>query len=168
MAASSQTSVATPKTTISSGSSASSSASVFGFVNTSKFFFSRRISRPPAMSPGTSPGGNGSEREGQRVTLLRLEDLLRAARAAEAMRRIRVPEVGRLRDLRIGQLVVVRRGDVDEPGRARSIDEALHRGRDVLRVRHVELAVRLHEVDLRVDVPEDALHVTSSSRGLTR
>ena len=40
IAASSQTSVATPKTTIASGSSASSSGSVFGFVKTLKFFFS--------------------------------------------------------------------------------------------------------------------------------
>ena len=97
IAASSQTSVATPKTTISSGSSAARSGSVFGFVKTSKLFFRSRISRRPSIIPGTSPGGNGSERERQRVALLRLEDLLGAARAAQAVRRIRVAEVGRRR-----------------------------------------------------------------------
>ena len=51
--------------------------------------------------------------------------------------------------------MVVRGCDVDEPGRARGVDEALHRGRGLLRVWHVELARRLHEVDLRVDVPEN-------------
>ena len=53
-----------------------------------------------------------NERERQRVALLRLEDLLGAARAAQAVRRKRVAEVGRVRDLGIGELVVVGGGDV--------------------------------------------------------
>ena len=68
------------------------------------------------------PRRKRNEREGQRVTLFRLEDLLGAARAAQAVRRKRVPEVGRVGDLRIGQLVVVRGGDVREPGRAARVD----------------------------------------------
>jgi hypothetical protein len=64
MAASSQTSVATPKTTISSGSSAARSASVFGFVKTSKFFFRSRSSRLPPISSATRPGGNGTSENG--------------------------------------------------------------------------------------------------------
>ena len=49
-AASSQTSVATPNRTISSGSSSSRSTSACGFVNTSKFFFRSRNSRPRASA----------------------------------------------------------------------------------------------------------------------
>ena len=61
IAASSQTSVATPKTTISSGSSTSSSGSVFGFVNTLKFFFRSRISLRPRRA------GDQRRRVGQRA-----------------------------------------------------------------------------------------------------
>ena len=74
---------------------------------------------PPALDQARDePGRERNERERQRVALLRLEDLLGAARAAQAVRRKRVAEVGRVRDLGIGQLVVVGGGDVDEPGRA--------------------------------------------------
>jgi hypothetical protein len=51
--------------------------------------------------------------------------------------------------------VVVGRGDVDDPGLARGGDELRHRGRRLLGAGDVELSVREHEVDLRVDVPED-------------
>jgi hypothetical protein len=64
MAASSQTSVATPNTTSSSGSSASSSASAFGLVKTSKFFFSSSSSRRPSIRPGINPGGKGTSERG--------------------------------------------------------------------------------------------------------
>ena len=136
MAASSQTSVATPKTTISSGSSASSSGSVFGFVKTSKLFFRSRISRPALDQPGDEARREGNERERQRVALLRLEDLLGAARAAQAVRRIRV--VGSRAASEISGSVSSwssARGDVHEPRRARRVDEPLHRRRDVLRAR---------------------------------
>ncbi len=129
---------------------------MFGFVKTSKLFFRSRISRRPSISPVRRPGGNGSERERQRVALLRLEDLLGAARAAHAVGRVRVAQVGRVGDLGVGQLVVVGGGDVREPGRAGRVDEQLHRRRNLLRAGDVELPRRLHEVDLRVDVPEDA------------
>ena len=79
------------------------------------------------------------------------------------MRRIGVVEVGLVRDLGVGELVVVGGGDVHDPGRARSVDETLHRGNGVHRAGDVELPVRIHEVDLCVDVPEN-FHVTSSSR----
>ena len=115
MAASLQTSVATPKTTISSGSSAASSGSVFGFVKTSKVFFSSRISRRPADQLRDEAGRERHERERQRVALLRLEDLLGAARSAQAVRRERVAEVGRVGDLGVGQLVVVGGRDVRAP-----------------------------------------------------
>src|SRR6266571_6848944 len=52
-----------------------------------------------------------------------------------------------------------------DPGRARSVDEALHRADCLLRATDIELPVRKHEVDLGVDVPKDG-HVTSSSRRL--
>ena len=44
---------------------------------------------------------------------------------------------------------------MDDPGGARSIDEALHRGNGLLGAGDVELPVRKHEVDLSVDVPEN-------------
>src|SRR5581483_9494999 len=64
IAASSQTSVATPKTTISSGSSASRRGSAFGFVNTSKLFFRRISSRRLPTSFPSRPGGNGVSESG--------------------------------------------------------------------------------------------------------
>src|SRR5579884_492912 len=62
IAASSQTSVATPKRTTSSGSSSARSRSAFGFVKTSKCFFRSRNSRPRSQRSGTfvSPSGTGS------------------------------------------------------------------------------------------------------------
>ena len=62
---------------------------------------------------------------------------------------------GSSRDLRVGQLVVVGRGDVDEPALARAATSRSIAGRDLLGAGDVELPVREHEVDLRVDVPED-------------
>ena len=63
--ASSQISVATPKRRISSGSSASSIVSAFGFVNGSYCFFGIRISRRPSsrrrrIGDGTATSGRGS------------------------------------------------------------------------------------------------------------
>ena len=52
---------------------------------------------------------------------------------------------------------------MDEPRRPCGVDEALHRRRDVVRAGNVELPRRLHEVDLRVDVPKNATgHVLHS------
>src|SRR5207248_2998012 len=94
--------------------------------------------------------------EGQRVTLLRLEDLLRAARTAQAMGRVRALPVRGIRDLGVGELVVVGRGDVHDAGAARGVYELFERREQLRRAGHVQLPARLHEVDLRVDVPEDA------------
>ena len=74
-----------------------------------------------------------------------------------------MPEVGLVGDLVVRQLVVVGGGDVRDVRRARGIDEPPHRRRGLLRSWDVELALREHEVDLRVDVPEN--HSTSASRG---
>ncbi len=52
--------------------------------------------------------------------------------------------------------------------RAGGTHEPRHRGQRRLGTRHGELAVRMDEVDLRVDVPEDALHVTGSNREFGR
>src|SRR2546421_7287575 len=56
-------------------------------------------------------------------------------------------------------------GNVNDPGRTRSVDEPLHCRHGLLCAGDVELPVGQHEVELGVDVPEDG-HVTSSSRGL--
>ena len=64
--------------------------------------------------------------------------------------------------------MVVGGSDVRDPCQARSLDEACHRGNDTFSVRNRELSVGVDEVDLRVDIPEDALHETSSSLGLGR
>ena len=54
------------------------------------------------------------EAERQRILLLGLGDLLGAAGAAQAVRRVRVTEIRVVGDLGIGQLVVVGGGDVDD------------------------------------------------------
>ena len=77
--------------------------------------------------------------------------------------------VGVVRDLGVRELVVVGRGDVDEPGLAYAPDEPLHRGDRLLGATHVQLPLGEHEVDLGVDVPQDqAAQVTRSSRSLGR
>jgi hypothetical protein len=77
------------------------------------------------------------------------------------MRRIGRAEVGLVGDLVVGQLVVVRRGDVNDAGGTRRGDEPLHRGNRLLGTGNRELPAGEHEVDLRVDVPEN--HVTRVS-----
>ena len=54
------------------------------------------------------------------------------------------------------------------PGSARGRDEPGHRRHRSGRVGNGELAVGLDEVELRVDIPENRLHETSSSRGFGR
>src|SRR5204863_8762652 len=108
------------------------------------------------------PLGQRRERDRNRILLLRLRDLARAARPAQTVGWICPLEVGLLGDLVVDQLVVIRRGDVDDASRTSRVDETLHRRHRRLCSRHVELAARKHEVDLRVDVPED--HSTSASR----
>ena len=155
IAASSQTSVATPKTTISSGSSASSSGSVFGFVKTSKFFFSSRNSRP-RDSHGIRPGGTDERAAPGRPAASRRSSPRRACRGGSAADTC-LRKSGVVRDLGVGQLVVVGRGDVRRCRAARAaVDEPRHR-------RHApssasgtaSLPSASHEVDLRVDVPEE-------------
>ena len=53
-------------------------------------------------------------------------------------------------------------------GKPRRRDEATHRRQRRFRVRDRQLPVGEDEVDLRVDVPENAPHVTSSRRELGR
>ena len=158
IAASSQTSVATPKTTISAGPSHSRRRSVFGFVKTSKVFFGSRNSRPARYRSGR---GSSGIRTGSTWLVSGI------FRAPFVPRRqcgwIRRPIVGRVRDLVVGELVVVHLGHVDDARRPCSVDQELHRGNRLLGAGHVELPVRIHEVDLCVDVPEN-FHVTSSSR----
>ena len=72
------------------------------------------------------------------------------------MGRVGVPVVRVVGDLRVGELVVVGGGDVNQAGRARSLDELPHRRRGLLGSRNVELALGEHEVVLRVDVPQDS------------
>ena len=52
-----------------------------------------------------------------------------------------------------------------DPGVPRRSHEPRHRRERRLRVRDRQLPVGVHEVDLRVDVPEHTPHVTSSRRG---
>ena len=145
------------------GSSSSSSRSAFGFVKTSKLFFSNRNSRPRSQLRR-----HLGQRERHGIELLRLGDLLRAARPAQAVRRIRRPEVGlpprsRRRSAR-GRRPMRRAGCPRRapPRRAAPSPARLapHPARRACR--------RVHEVDLRVDVPEDAVHETSSRRGFAR
>src|SRR5205085_4483363 len=107
-----------------------------------------------------------------RVGLIGLLHLPRAVRAAQAVRRVRRPEVRFLGELVVRQLVVVRRRDVDDARRARGLDDSPHGGSDPLGPGDVELPAREHEVDLRVDVPEDRAghrrYETSSSRSFGR
>ena len=133
---------------------------MFGFVKTSKFFFRSRNSaalRGTARAASSSGIGTGSS--------CSVSGIFRAPRVPRRQcGGYVVAKSGVVRDLGVGELVVVGRGDVDDPGRARSVDETLHRRNRLLGAGDVELPVREHEVDLRVDVPEDC-HVTSSSRG---
>src|SRR5215207_500888 len=62
---------------------------------------------PPAHALGEQARWDRDLAERQRILLVGLRDLLRAPRSAQAVRRIGVPEVGLVRDLRIGELVVV-------------------------------------------------------------
>ena len=75
---------------------------------------------------------------------------------------------GDVGDLGIGQLVVVRRRDVWDALAPRPLHEPRHRRNDGICPRDRELPTGIDEVDLRVDVPEEPLHVTSSSRGFGR
>ena len=116
IAASLQTSVATPKSDdLVRVERIERARSAFGFVNTSKFFFRSRISRRPSISSAARPGGNGTSASGSGSSCSVSGIFSRAARAAQAVRRVGVAEVGLVGDLRIGQLVVVGGGDVDEP-----------------------------------------------------
>ena len=79
-----------------------------------------------------------------------------AAGAAEAVRRIRVHEIG-LREISGSvELVIVGRRDVDDPAPRAPSDESRHGRTRLFGAGYGELSVRKHEVDLRVDVPEDA------------
>src|SRR5439155_10825308 len=68
----------------------------------------------------------------------------------------------------VRQLVVVGRGDVRDAGRACGLDQPRHRRPSLRRARDRELPVGVHEVHLRVDVPQEPPHATSSSRGFGR
>jgi hypothetical protein len=57
---------------------------------------------------------------------------------------------------------------VHELPSASRVDEALEDGTELGGAWDVELPGGLHEVDLRVDVPEDAPHRTGSSLELSR
>src|SRR5262249_41970888 len=98
--------------------------------------------------------------------LLGLLHLAGATRPAQAVGRVGVDEVRRVRDLGIAVLVVVGGGDVHDALGARPADERVHLRQPRLRAGHGEAAVLEHEVALRVDVPEDDAHRTSSSRSL--
>jgi hypothetical protein len=106
--------------------------------------------------------------EHHRIFLLRLGRPHRAWGSSQAVRRPETHEIRLGRDLRVAQLVVVGARDVRDAGAPGGLDEPAHRGERLLGAGHVELAVRRDEVELRVDVPEDAVHGTSSSRGLGR
>ena len=78
------------------------------------------------------------------------------------MRRVGAREVRLVRDLVVGQLVVVGGRDVHDAFRTYRLHQTLHRRRGRFGAGDVQLPVGEHEVDLRVDVPED--HSTSASR----
>ena len=84
----------------------------------------------------------------------RLRDLGRARRSAHAMLGKRLPKVGRRRQLAVAGLVIVGGGDDPDTTLVRVIREALQVGLDGFGIRHVELAGRIHEVVLGIDVPE--------------
>ena len=112
----------------------------------------------------------GDVRERERVDLLRLGDSPGARRPSQAVRRKRARGVGLVRDLGVGQLVVVGGGDVRDAARPRPADEPGHRRHDCLGSRHGELPVGIDEVDLRVDVPEDRAtrHARAAGSGRSR
>src|SRR5207237_10145735 len=91
----------------------------------------------------------------QRITQRRLGDLLLARRPAEAMRWKRLLPVGRLGNLgMLANMVVGARDDANSVP-VRVVRQFLQVGDELLGVRYVQLAVRLHEVVLRIHVPED-------------
>jgi hypothetical protein len=148
-------SVATPKRTISSGSSAASTVSVFGFANGSYCFFGIRTSRRPSRRSRRTGAGTGTSGSGSGSSCF-VSGIFSAPPGAEqAMRRPRAVEVRLRRDLRVAELVLVARSDVDDACRARRFHQAGHRRPRLLRARKVELGAGLDEVDLRVDVPEN-------------
>src|SRR3989338_5932008 len=58
--------------------------------------------------------------------------------------------------------MVVRAGDDPDAAAVRQFGELLERRNDALCLRHVELAVRPHEIVLGIDVPEDqTCHVSA-------
>src|SRR5512145_3126170 len=71
------------------------------------------------------------------------------------MRRKCFLPVGRVRDLAVVDHVIVRASDNPDVVAVRIIRELLEIGNQLLGVRYVQLSVRLHEVVLGVDVPED-------------
>ena len=129
--------------------------SVFGFVNGSYCFFGIRTRGLRRGGGAGSPVGTGTSGSGSGSSCFVSGDLLGAARAEQAVRRPGAVEVGLLRDLGVAELVLVARGDVDDAGSASRLHEARHGRPCLLRAGEVELAARLDEVDLRVDVPED-------------
>ena len=147
------------------GSSSSSRRSAFGFVKTSKFFFSSRNSRPlQPVRPGTSVSASGT---GSACSVSAIFSAPRVPRrqcggyVVEIVgRRRRSPgrsARGRRRRRRAGCRPPARpRRAAPSPAPRSSAPGT------------ASLPSAMDEVDLRVDVPEDALHVTSSSRGFTR
>ncbi len=92
-----------------------------------------------------------------------LGDLELARRAAHAVRRERLAPVGRVADLGVIQLVVVRRGHDGNPLCVREVRERLERRDDLLAAGDVQFPVRAHAVVQGVYVPEDQSgHVGSS------
>src|SRR5207244_4441766 len=78
-----------------------------------------------------------------------------AGRAAHTVRREGVFPVGRVGELAVAGDVIVGAGDDADAVPVRVVRELLEIGGDMLGVRHVQPAVRFHEVVLGVDVPED-------------
>ena len=126
----------------------------------------------PAMAADSCRQRRGVLRLGlddQGVAQRGLGNLPLTGRTAQAMRRKRLLPIGRRRDLRmLGDVIVRARHDANAVA-MRVVGQFLQIGDKLLGVRHVQLAVRLHEVVLRIHVPEDdagrAGHESSPRKG---
>src|SRR3989442_815630 len=109
--------------------------------------------RPRAHGERLAVGLSRLDHQG--VSQRGLGDLLLTRRAPHAVRRERGLPIRLVGDLGMAHHVIVGAGDDQDAVAVGVISEALEIGNDLLGVRHVQLAVGVHEIVLRVDVPED-------------
>src|SRR5260370_40638759 len=93
--------------------------------------------------------------EDERIAQRRLRDLPLARRAPQTMGRKRGLPIGRRGDLSVLAHVVVRACHDADAVAVGVVSQLAEGGYELLGVGHVELAVRLHEIVLSVNVPEN-------------